>query len=159
MITRTRWQVLVAVALAVGALGYVGTEWWVGRGNAPVPIPPTVAAVLLLVAGVLFVLGRSVRRFVQGRRAPMDPLRAFRILVLAKASALAGAALAGFYTGTALVVAGLSDAPEARTQTWSAAAAALAGVVLVVVALVVEWFCRVPPEDSDPTREGPHEPA
>lgn len=159
MITRTRWQTLLAIAIAVGAVTHVLTDWWVGRGNAPLSIPPTVAAVLLLLAGVLFVLGRSVRRFVQGRRPPMDPLRAVRILVLAKASALAGAAQLGFFAGLAIVASGQPDAPEARSQAWSAGAAALACLVLVVVALVVEWFCQVPPEDPEAPGGGPHEPA
>lgn len=154
MISRTRWQTLVAVALVVGTLAYAGMQWWIGRGNAPVPVPSTVPVALLLLAAVLFALGRSVRRFVQGKGAPVDPIRAFRIFVLAKASALAGAAQLGFFSAVLAVLAGLPDAPATRAQVWAAAAAAGACLVLVVVAMTVEWFCRVPPVEGDPDPSG-----
>lgn len=154
MIGRTRWQTLLVVSLGVGVVTFGFAQWWVGRGGAPLPISPAVALVLLAVSAVLYGLGRSVRRFVQGKRAPMDPLRAFRILVLAKASALAGAAQVGFYGALAAVVLGLPEAPEAQAQAWSTGAAAVASLALVVVALVVEWFCRVPPVDPEPAGRG-----
>lgn len=149
MIGRTRWQSLAVVALVTAALTYTFSRWWLGRGGHPLPISPAVAATLLLFALILFALGRSVRRFVLGKRRSMDPLRAFRIFVLAKASALAGALQLGFFSAQALVALDGNDAPGARAQAGVDLAAAGACLVLVVVALVVEWFCRVPPPESD----------
>lgn len=154
MIGRTHWQSVLAVALVTGALTYAASQWWIGRGGQPLPISPAVAVALLGFAAVLFALGRSVRRFVLGRRAPMDPLRAFRIFVLAKASALAGAAQLGFFGAQALVILDGGDAPGARAQAWIDVAAAAACLVLVIVALLVEWFCRVPPVDTGEQRQG-----
>lgn len=153
MIGRTRWQTLVAVAAGTAAVSYIASSWWLARGNAPLPIPSSLAFVLLGVAVVLFLLGRSVRRFTQGKRR-MDPLHAFRILVLAKASALAGSAQLGFFVAQVLVVADLLEAPVARAAARASAAAAFGCLVLVIVALVVEWFCRVPPVDGERPEQG-----
>jgi hypothetical protein len=154
MIGRTHWQTVVAVALVSGALTYAVSQWWISRGGQPLPISPAVAVALLGFAALLFALGRSVRRFVLGKRGPMDPLHAFRVFVLAKASALAGAAQLGFFAGQALVVLDGGDAPGARAQAWTDAAAAGACLVLVGVALLVEWFCRVPPVETDEQGRG-----
>ena len=154
MIKRTRWQTLVAVAVVAGSLTYVVMQWWLGRGGNPLPISPVIAVVLLGLAGVLFSFGRSVRRFVLGSRPGLDPLRAFRILVLAKASALAGAAQFGFYAAQLIVVSETTDSPGGRALAWSNGFAAGACVVLVGVALLVEWYCRVPPVDSPDEAEG-----
>lgn len=154
MIQRTHWQTVLAIALVSGALTYAVSQWSIGRGGQPLPISPAVAVALLGFAVVLLALGRSVRRFVLGKRAAMDPLHAFRIFVLAKASALAGAAQLGFFAAQALVVLDGGDAPGARAQAWTDAASAAACLVLVVVALLVEWFCRVPPVDSDEQGRG-----
>ena len=154
MIGRTRWQTLVVVALVAGMVTYTVSRWWLDRGGHPMPISPAVAVVLLAFAVLLFALGRSVRRFVLGKRRAMDPLRAFRIFVLAKASALAGAVQLGFFAAQALVALDGNDAPGAREQAGVDFAAAGACLVLVVVALLVEWFCRVPPVDAEENGRG-----
>jgi len=150
VIRRTHWQTLVALAVGSAAVTYVLARWWVDRGNVPIPVSPVIAVVLLAVAVVLFVQGRAVRRFTQGKRAGMNPLHAVRVLMFAKASALAAALQFGFFAAHAAIALDHPEAPEARAQAISSGAAALACVVLVVVALVVEWFCRVPPEDQEP---------
>ncbi len=149
MIARTHWQTVVVVALVSGALTYAVAQWWLDRGGRPLPVSAAVAVALLGFAVVLFVLGRSVRRYVLGKRRTMDPLRAFRIFVLAKASALAGAAQLGFFAAQAVVAAGVTESADARAQAWTDVAAAGACLVLVLVAMLVEWFCRVPPVDPD----------
>ncbi len=154
MISRTPWQTLVALAVGAGAVSYVIAQWRVSRGNVPLPISPVVAVVLFAVAVVLFFLGRSVRRFTQGKRASMNPLHAVRILMFAKASALAGALQLGFFVAHAAVALAHPDSPEARAQAITSGAAAVACLVLVVVALVVEWFCRVPPVDVERGERG-----
>lgn len=149
MIARTRWQNLLAIVLIAGSLSYLAGQWWSGQGGRPWPVSPVVSVVLLAVATVLYSLGRSVRRFVQGKRPPMDPLHAFRIFVLAKACAIAGAVQLGFFTAQLLIVLEEPESAGARAQAWADGAAATACLILVGVALLVEWFCRVPPVEPD----------
>ncbi len=149
MIGRTRWQTLLSVVLLSGSLTYLVARWWNGQGGQPWPVSPLVTVMLLAFAVVLYSLGRSVRRFVLGRRPPMDPLHAFRIFVLAKASALAGAVQLGFFTAQLLVVLEAPDSAGARAQAWADGAAAAACLILIGVALLVEWFCRVPPVEPE----------
>lgn len=153
MITRTRWQHLLAIVIIAGSLSYLVAQWWRGQGGQPWPVSPVVSVVLLAFAAVLYALGRSVRRFVQGKRPPMDPLRAFRIVVLAKACAIAGSLQLGFFAAQLLVVLEEPASAGARAQAWADGAAATACLILVGVALLVEWYCRVPPvepEEKDP---------
>lgn len=155
MIRRTHWQTVVGLVVGAAAVSYVLTEWWMSGGRVPVPVSPLVAVVIGAFSVVLFFLGRSVRRFVLGRRPGLSPLRAFRILVLAKASVIAGALQLGWFAAHALVLVSVyPDAPEARRQALAAGSAAVACAVLVVVGLVVEWFCRVPPVDEDEGERG-----
>ena len=154
MIRRTRWQTLLAVAVATGTPSYALSQWWLDGGGNPLPMSPVIALVLLALAAALFAMGRSVRRFVLGTRPPLDPLRAFRVLVLAKASALAGSAQLGFHTAQIVVLADTLGAPGGRALVWSNVLNAAACTVLVGVALLVEWYCRVPPVDSQDEAEG-----
>jgi hypothetical protein len=119
------------------------------------PVSAAVGVVILAFSAVLFMLGRSVRRYVLGKRPVINPLRAFRIFVLAKASVVAGALQLGFFAAyAAALVTSFPDVPEARRQATAALLTALACGVLVVVGLVVEWFCRVPPPEGDEGERG-----
>ena len=154
MIRRTHWQTILGLVLGSAGISYVLLEWWASTGRAPVLVSAAVAAVILAFSVLLFALGRSVRRFVLGRSNGMTALRAFRVFVLAKASIIAGAVQLGFFAANAVVVVGVSEASTGRRLALTSAAAALACAVLVVVGLVVEWFCRVPPVDEDQKERG-----
>ena len=154
MIGRTRWQTLLAVAVAAGTPAYVLSQWWLDRGGNPLPMSPVIGLVLLGLAAVLFAMGRSVRRFVLGTRPRLDPIRAFRVVVLAKASALAGSAQLGFHTAQIVVLADTLGAPGGRALVWANALNAAACTVLIGVALLVEWYCRVPPVEPPDEAEG-----
>lgn len=154
MIRRTHWQLVLGLVLGSAGISWVVLEWWVSLGRTPVPVSGAVAAVIVAFAVVLFALGRSVRRYVLGRSHTMTPLRAFRVLVLAKASVIAGAVQVGFFAANTVVVLGYSEAPGAQRLALTSGAAAAACVLLVVVGLVVEWFCRVPPVDTEQGERG-----
>lgn len=83
---------------------------------------------------------------VRRERLRLEPHRAVNRLVLGKACALVGAALAGGYAGFALAHVNVADAGNATTQLVHAVLAALGGVALMVAALLLEHACRVPPE-------------
>jgi hypothetical protein len=156
MIRRTHWQTVAGLVIGSAGVTYVLAEWWAAGGRTPVPVSGAVAVVILAFAAVLFWLGRSVRRFVLGKRPGLNPLRAFRILVLAKASVIAGSLQLGFFAAhAAALVTTYADAPEARRQVVASAVNALACGVLVGVGLLVEWFCRVPPPEDEPQQGTP----
>ena len=151
---RTRWQTLVTITIAAAAAAWLLLRL-LERGSVYTPpVPWLVSAVMLVIAAVVLVMGWQVRQFLRGKRPRLNPLRAARTAVLAKASCYAGALLAGWYLAQVLVVLADLEILARRAQASSAAIATGAAVLLAVVGLVVEWFCRVPPPE-DPEKEPP----
>jgi hypothetical protein len=146
---RTRWQTLLLVAAVVAGLTWLLMEILQGRGVLPPGVPWLVVGVELLIAGVVLSMGWAVRQFLQGKRPTLDPIRAARTAVLAKAACYTGAVLTGWYGGQVLDVVGELDLPGNAARATAAGIAAGGAIVLAVVGLVVEWFCRVPPPGSD----------
>jgi hypothetical protein len=128
-----------------------------GRGGLLPSVPWLVVVVELLIAAVVFSMGWAVRQFLHGKRPTLDPIRAARTAVLAKASCYTGALLAGWYGGQVLALVTDLDVPGNGGRAAAAGVAAAGAVVLAVVGLVVEWFCRVPPpeEGADAASERP----
>ena len=85
-------------------------------------------------------------------REPVNPLLVARFVVLAKASALAGAIFAGFYAGLTgwLFVESTEAAVNDRNV---AVGGLLAALALVAAALWLERSCRVPEQEDDEDRE------
>lgn len=152
---RTRWQTLLGIAVVVGVLAAMLTTWLDRQGPGMPRVAWLVVAVELLIAAVVFSMGWAVRQFLHGKRPSLDPIRAARTAVLAKAACYTGALLTGWYGGQ--TVAHLVDTaiPGNAGRAGSAAVAAGGAVVLAVVGLVVEWFCRVPPPRDDEKERDP----
>jgi uncharacterized protein DUF3180 len=87
---------------------------------------------------------------------PVDPLLVARYVVLAKASALAGAIFVGFYGGIAIYLATETQNSAARADLPPSIVGLLGSVALVVGGLMLERACRVPPPppSTDPSRPG-----
>jgi hypothetical protein len=75
-----------------------------------------------------------------------------RMLALAKACAIVGALVGGFYGGFALAFLDALDATLGRERFVRALAAAVASLLLMVAALLLERACRLP-DDEDPDAE------
>ncbi len=148
MMHRTRWQTLLLITAAGAAVTWIVLGAIADRGAILPEVPPLVVVVELLIAGVVFSMGWAVRQFLRGRRPTLDPIRAARTAVLAKASCYTGALLAAWYGGQVLAFVSDLDVPGNGGRAGAAAIAAGGAVVLAVVGLVVEWFCRVPPPDE-----------
>ena len=71
------------------------------------------------------------------------------LLVLGKASALAGAVVAAGYLVFGLYFVGNLSADLPRQRVIGSGVSALAGVALMVAGLALERACRVPPTDGD----------
>ena len=150
---RTRWQTLLGIVAVVGVLVAMLTTWLDRSGPGMPHVPWPVVVVELLIAAVVFSMGWAVRQFLHGKRPGLDPIRAARTAVLAKAACYTGALLTGWYGGQ--VAAYLADTaiPANAGRAGPAAVAAGGAVVLAAVGLIVEWFCRVPPRDDEKEHE------
>ncbi len=148
--TATRPRTLVLLAVAVTAVTWWAMRMTVGRGAATPPdVPWLVVAVELVIAGVVLSMGWAVRQYQRGKRPLLDPVRAARTAVLAKASCYTGALLTGWYGGQALSLLADADVPGSTTRAGAAGVAVVGAVALAVVGLVVEHWCRIPPPDSE----------
>jgi hypothetical protein len=150
---RTRWETLLGVALVVGVLAALLTMRLERSGPGMPRVAWPVVVVELLIAAVVFTMGWAVRQFLRGKRPSLDPIRAARTAVLAKAACYTGALLTGWYGGQLAAYLADTALPGNAGRAGSAAVAAGGAVVLAVVGLVVEWFCRLPPQDDEKERE------
>jgi uncharacterized membrane protein (Fun14 family) len=102
---------------------------------------------LLFVAVVIGLVAWSTYRSIHRRHERLPPHRAVNRLVLAKACALAGALVAGFYFGYALSWLGLTGAELARQRVVRGLVGGGSGVALVIASLLLERACRVRKND------------
>lgn len=144
--TRSRPLPLVLLALVGFALAFA-TDLALAMRGEPVLVPPLSLAVgLMLIAALLVALAWPVRAAAKGERR-IDPFYATRVVVLAKASALAGALLLGGAGGILTYL--LSRAVVPIGSTLTAAGTLVAAVILLIAALVAEHFCALPPDDDE----------
>jgi fumarate reductase subunit D len=148
---RTRPTTLVLVAVVATALGWAVVSALSSRGITLPAVPWSMIAVLVVIAAVVLAMGLSVRRYLHGRHPTLNPIRAARTAVLAKAACYTGALLAGWYAAQAVAVLGDLGIESQRARALSAGLAVLGSLLLAGVGLLVEWMCRVPPpEDPEP---------
>lgn len=151
---RTRVRTLVLIAVVAAGAGWLLVRVLGSRGLTLPQVPWPMVAVLLLIAAVVLGMGWSVRQYLRGKHPRLDPLRAARTVVLAKASCYTGALLTGWYAAQVLDVIGDLAIEAQRDRAASAGLAVVGAVLLAVTGLVVEWMCRVPPPE-DPDTDGP----
>ncbi len=140
---------LVLAAVVAGAGGWVLFDRFYGVLPA-LPVLPGVT--LLLVAAV-----EGIAAWTTGRRInrapgtePVNPLVVARYVLVAKASATAGALFAGAYGGILLWVVQQRDQLKAAGDDVVPAAAGLVGSgLLVLAALWLERSCRIPEQPED----------
>ncbi|MEU3454128.1 DUF3180 domain-containing protein [Micromonospora sp. NPDC006766] len=147
----TRISTLFVAALAAAAVAWllISTFYYEVAPSLPW-LPVVTLAGLAVLEGYAAV---NTRGKIEGRpgREPLNPLLVARFVVLAKASALAGAIFAGFYAGLTgwLFIehtnAAIGDRPAGLSGT-------VASLVLVAAALWLERACRVPEQEDDEDR-------
>lgn len=145
-----RARVAALVGLAVGLVSWLLWHLVTGEGTL-VPRPSWLAAILL-VGMSAFVVGFAwpVRSYLVGSSTRrLDPLRAARVVVLAQAATLTGAAAAGWYAGQVAVVAGELSLVANEDRLWRLAILVGAGVVLSTAGLIAQRWCRVDPPSDD----------
>ncbi|UVI37073.1 DUF3180 domain-containing protein [Brevibacterium spongiae] len=102
---------------------------------------------MIVLSAVLLVLGWPIKKWNDGDRTKeIDPIQAARVAVMAKASALTGAGLAGWYLGNAGYY--FLSAPGIRNDLAAGMlVAVIAAAALMIVGIIVEGFCEIPPQD------------
>ncbi|WJL97089.1 DUF3180 domain-containing protein [Microbacterium sp. ET2] len=145
---RTRPLVLVIVAVLGVAVGFAIDQALTAAGRATFTPAVSLPILLVLLAAVIVALAVPIRRATRGAAAPVDPFRALRIAVLAKASSLVGAIVTGIAGGLALFLL-TRPVPPSIGSLGAVIATALCAVLLVVAGLVAEQFCTIRKDDDD----------
>ncbi|MDR5698483.1 DUF3180 domain-containing protein [Agromyces aerolatus] len=153
---RTHPSSLIACVVGGVVLGYLGDLLVVSSGGTALVPPLSLPITLVGVAAIVLVLAWPVRRAVTGHsRRRLDPFRAMRIAVLAKASSLAGALVLGLGIGITLFLLTRAVVPNA-TVVWMALATAIGAALMLAAGLVAEWFCTLPPPDDPDAQHEEH---
>lgn len=142
------------LALAVAALFGVLAAWLLvvvanSLDLVPPQVPWTAPVAVIVIAALVGTLAYGTHQRLQVRRERMDPQRAVTFLVLGKASALAGALVAGGYLAYGLLFVARLDAEGPRDRVIKSAVAVVAGVGLCVAGLLLERACKVPGGDDE----------
>jgi hypothetical protein len=144
---------LIGVILAVA--GWSATVVTSRYSMATPVLPATALATMGVIVAITLILGIRVLRWRNSlkdstkKKTVLDPLLAARTLVLAQACAYAGTVLLGWHVGIFLDQLRIWSLRSDQGITWLALAMAGGGLVMIVVGLLVERFCRIPPEDGD----------
>ncbi len=147
-----RARVLVAVALVVGGASWVVLKLLEGGGR-DLPSTSWLAVLIFVALGLgLLLAGRPVKRLLAGRAPrPVNPLYAARVLAMAQAAALAGAAFVGWYVAQILLLVPDADIPSQQQQILVLGVLALAAAGIAAIGLLVQRWCRL--DEPDPRQD------
>ena len=150
----TPFRALVVAAVFGGLSGWLVVVIANAFDLIPPEVPWTAPIGLILVAALVGALAYATHQRIQVRRERIEPQRAVALLVLGKASALAGAPVAGGYFGFALMFLARLDAAAPRDRVIRSAVAIVAGVALCIMGLLLERACKVPTEPDEDADAG-----
>lgn len=121
-------------------------------GFPPFMVSPLGGVASIVLAILLLVAGNGVRRLREGKTTRMTPIWAFRIALLARASAWVNATIVGCWTGLALSLLPWIEAVGARSAALWALFAALCALAWTIVGIIVERWCQI--DSDEPDNEG-----
>ncbi len=146
----TRWRDIAVVCLVAAVAGYLLVRVSYSR----IPPLPRLAGLLAALVGIgEAVAGFGLRRRLRPRERtagapplrPVEPLTAARAVMVAKATALAGAALAGLWLGLlGFVLPSWSAVAAARADGITGFVGLAGAIVMVAGGLFLERSCLVP---------------
>ena len=150
----TPFRALVVATVFGGLAGWLVVVIANAFDLIPPEVPWTAPIGLILVAALVGALAYATHQRIQVRRERIEPQRAVALLVLGKASALAGALVAGGYFAFALMFLTRLDAAAPRDRVIRSAVAIVAGVALCIMGLLLERACKVPTEPDEDADAG-----
>jgi hypothetical protein len=154
---RTGAGILVVAAVIGVAVGFLVDQLLTSAGR-PTFTPAATLPILLVLLGVVVVaLAVPIRRATRGGGGPrVNPFRAVRVAMLAKASSIVGAGIGGLAIGL-LIFLGTRPVTPSLGSMATVIATAVCGALLVVAALVAEHLCTIRKDDDDeqPGDDGP----
>ena len=143
------------VSLAAGAL-FNGLS--VGAGGPELQLPATVLVVSVIYCGILLWFGVQVSKYRDRERRQdaraMNPLTAARTVVWAQTAAYVGAMFSGWHVALIFYHLGLLSVRATWGPVWGAIIGVISGVLMLVVGIIVENMCKIPPGDSDDDGSG-----
>ncbi|RKO20203.1 DUF3180 domain-containing protein [Pseudarthrobacter phenanthrenivorans] len=152
---------LLLIGFILAVAGWSATVVTSRYSMATPVLPATALATMGVIVAITLILGIRVLKWRNSinsngaknggtkKRPVLDPLLAARTLVLAQACAYAGTVLLGWHVGIFLDQLRVWSLRSDQGITWLALAMAGGGLVMIVVGLLVERFCKIPPEDGD----------
>ena len=150
----TKLSMLVLISLPATIAAFFVASFMVGRGLQVPVSPANLLITLAAISAVLLALSIPIWRYRSAlkqkstqRPKRVDPFYAVRVLLLAKASSLAGVLFASWHLG--VVVFQISGAVVVQNLVLQNALGFLASFLLVIAALITEQICRLP-QDQDP---------
>lgn len=146
--TRTGPVGLIVAALVGAFAGFLLDNALSAAGQPTFTPAATLPILLLLLGAVVVVLAIPVARGSRGTGAPVNPFRALRIAMLAKASSIVGAAVAGVGIGLLVFLLSRPVVPSLGSMA-TVIATAVCGGVLVVAGLIAEQLCTIRKDDDD----------
>ncbi|MEX3610599.1 DUF3180 domain-containing protein [Rothia sp. LK2588] len=151
--TSLKVRALVFIAVLAFAVAYVLHLVVAGLGGPELQLPASFLVISVLVSAIALWRGVQVRAFrdiERRQQAPeMNPLMAARTAIFAQACAYTGAVVFGWHVAMLLHQLGLFAVRAAWYPVIEAGLDILAGLIMVIVGLVVENMCKIPPSDSD----------
>lgn len=147
---RTGPAILAAAAVAGGVAGFLLDTGLTAWGQPTFTPAVSLPILLVLLGAIVLVLAVGVFRSARGR-GRVDPFRALRIAILAKASSIVGAAVAGLGVGLVAFLLSRGTEPSVGSVT-VVVATAVCGGILVVAGLVAEQLCTIRKDDDDEQR-------
>ncbi|WP_261165402.1 DUF3180 domain-containing protein [Microbacterium sp. Marseille-Q6965] len=152
---RTGPAVLLLAAVLGGAAAFLVDHLLTASGRATFTPAVSLPILLVLLGAVCLTLAWPIRRSLREPDAPrVDPFRAVRTAMLARASSIVGAALGGAGLGFIAYLTTRPVSPGIGSM-GTIIATAVAGVVLVAAALIAEPWCMLP---KDPDAREPDDP-
>ncbi len=146
---RTGPGVLVGAAVLGIVAGFVLDTALSSAGRPTFAPAVTLPILLLLVGGAVIALAIPIRRATRGlATTAVNPFRALRIAILAKASSIVGAAVGGVAVGLLLFLFTRPVTPSVGSM-GTTIATAICGGILVAAALVAEHLCTIRKDDDD----------
>lgn len=146
---RTSPGVLVIAAVLGVGVGFVIDQLLTSTGNATFTPMITLPVLLALLGALSLALAIPIRRATRGPAgAPVDPFRAVRVAMLAKAASIVGAAVGGIAAGLLLFLVTRPVSPSVGSM-GTIIATIVACVALVGAALIAENLCTIRKDDDD----------